>query len=144
MTDLLVILPRGEVGIARPVEAVAAHEPDAGELVEGGVDVVGPHSRLIPKADDAQMVGVRDEPAFVIGLRQHPEPQPERPVRHLAELSMLERLGLDRANARHSRRPSPPHRHGRASSGSSATSARAPSRSSASSRRRAASSRAWS
>ena len=93
--DALMVSPTGQVGVAHAGNAVKPDEPYLGERLERRLDVVRRDTREVTKDEEAELIGVRDQPPLVVCLSDQADPEAELAISKLADFAVLQGLGLD-------------------------------------------------
>src|ERR1043166_2319471 len=101
LVDLLVIVPGRKKHVLLPTDAIDAHKADSSKHAHCGIDVAGGHVRVIGPDEAAELLGVPDETAFVVGLKDHARPETMLKVRQPPGLTVLSGLGLEGSDAGH-------------------------------------------
>jgi hypothetical protein len=81
--------PARQIGVRDAAHRVEADEPEVGESLECGINVVRGDQGKVPEDEKPELVCVRDQAPLVVGLGDQARPEAELAIRELADLAVL-------------------------------------------------------
>jgi len=81
MVDLLVVFPRRKIGVASPIDQIETDEVDRSNLLNCPLNLLETDVPLITKTPSGYLPWIAWKSPFVIGLSEHPHPNPKRSIR---------------------------------------------------------------